>query len=62
MSNDALDSFLARSTGPDEDRDDASIPNLVVEEDDDLAGAIESWFEKGDDFDRRYDRVDNHTG
>jgi hypothetical protein len=34
---------------------DESIPiDIVIEEDEDLAGAIERWFEEGEEVDRRY--------
>jgi len=62
MSLRALRSLLAGFSGPAEDADDGSAPDIVVEEDDDLAGAIESWFEKGDEYDRRYGDVDSHPG
>ncbi|MBW2277496.1 MAG: hypothetical protein JRF63_08395 [Deltaproteobacteria bacterium] len=60
MSLSALRSLLAELEGPEEDAEEASRPDIVVEQDDDLAGAIESWFEKGDEVDRRYGDVDSH--
>lgn len=42
--------------------DETAPPDIVVEEDEDLAGAIESWFEKGEEYDRRYGDVDSHAG
>jgi hypothetical protein len=41
---------------------DESIPiDIVVEDDEDLAGAIERWFEEGEEFDRRYSRTEGYA-
>jgi hypothetical protein len=38
---------------------DELIPiDIVIEEEEDLAGAIERWFEEGEEFDRRYSRTE----
>lgn len=60
MSLFALRSLFDGSAGPENDDDEKSVPDIVIEEDEDLAGAIESWFEKGDEVDRRYGDVDSH--
>jgi len=61
MSLSALRRLFDRSAGPGKGDDDDLAADIVIEEDEDLAGAIESWFEKGDEFDRRYGGVDSHA-
>jgi hypothetical protein len=62
MSLFALRSLFDGSTGPENGDEEKPEPDIVIEEDEDLAGAIESWFEKGDEFDRRHGGFDSHAG
>ena len=61
MSLSLLSSLLVKSPGPDEDSGDAPPSDVTDDDEDELAGAIESWFEKGDEYDRRYGGVDRRA-
>lgn len=61
MSPKSQSSLRAAPEGVAIDREQKAPPDIVIEEDEDLAGAIESWFEKGEEYDRRYGGADNHA-
>ena len=62
MSPKALSSLLAGPEDGATEREQTVPPDIVIEEDEDLDGAIESWFEKGEEYDRRYGGVNSHAG
>jgi hypothetical protein len=60
----SLTSIRSRVPAEDHSRAEPSPPepaHLFVEEDDDLAGAIESWFERGEEYDRRHGGADGRA-